>query len=117
MWPNVKTGKVLLGSLLALATSHYSMEAQTDQKYLPADSTSDTVSAVAPSENKTKSSLFYYLVPESGVKKGIGCEFRTDLAGLPLQIFMVTLTSLLVRLRSGCVDRLEVWKSPLATGV
>ena len=62
MWPNVKTGKVLLGSLLALATSHYSMEAQTDQKYLPADSTSDTVSAVAPSENKTKSSLFYYLV-------------------------------------------------------
>ena len=57
------------------------------------------------------------LVPESGVKKGIGCEFRTDLAGLPLQIFMVTLTSLLVRLRSGCVDRLEMWKSPLATGV
>ena len=55
--------------------------------------------------------------PESGVKKGIGCEFRADLAGLPLQIFMVTLTSLLVRLRSGCVDRLEVWKSPLATGV
>ena len=57
------------------------------------------------------------VIPESGVKKGIGCEFRADLAGLPLQIFMVTLTSLLVRLRSGCVDRLEVWKSPLATGV
>src|SRR2546426_8727391 len=57
-----------------------------------------------------------FLIPESGVKKGIGCEFRADLAGLPLQIFIVSLTSLLVRLRSGCVDRLGVWKSPLATG-
>jgi len=69
------------------------------------------------SEAAVLESLNKALMPESGVKKGIGCEFRTDLAGLPLQIFMVTLTSLLVRLRSGCVDRLEMWKSPLATGV
>ena len=62
MWPNVKTGKVLLGALLTLATSHHLMEAETDKKYLPTDDTSDTASAVAPSENKTKSSLFYYLV-------------------------------------------------------
>jgi hypothetical protein len=62
MWPNVKAGKVLLGALLTLATSHHLMEAQTDKKYLPADDTSDTASAVAPSESKTKSSLFYYLV-------------------------------------------------------
>ncbi len=67
MWPNVKTGKVLLGSLLALATSHYSMEAQTDQKYLPADSTSDTVSAVAPSENKTKQRRRNYFTFEGAI--------------------------------------------------
>ena len=48
------------------------------------------------------------VAPESGEKTDIGCEFRADLAGLPLHIFVATLTSLLVMLRSACVDRLEM---------
>src|SRR6266404_6740375 len=69
MWPSVKTSKLFLGVLLTLA-SHKSMQAQTDEHNLPSDSTGDTEptaapsrdSAVTPSENKTKASLFYFLV-------------------------------------------------------
>ena len=39
-------------------------------------------------------------LPISGVKTDCGCEFGADLAGFPLQICEVTLTSLLVMLRS-----------------
>src|SRR5260221_12662693 len=68
MWPSVKTSKLLLGVLLTLA-SHNSMQAQTDEHNLPSDSTGDTEpaaapsrdSAVTPSENKTKATLFYFL--------------------------------------------------------
>ena len=48
------------------------------------------------------------LQPISGVKTDSGCESRADLTGLPLQMFVVTLTSLLVMLKSVCVDRLEM---------
>jgi hypothetical protein len=46
--------------------------------------------------------------PISGVKTDSGCESRADLTGLPLQMFVVTLTSLLVMLKSACVDRPKI---------
>jgi hypothetical protein len=68
--------------------------------------------------SKTKPAKFVVvLVPESGVKTQAECEFWLDLARLPLQFCVLTLTSFSVRLRSGCVDHLEVCKSPLLTGV
>ena len=46
--------------------------------------------------------------PESGVKTDRECDSCVYLARLPSQVFVVTLTSLLVTLKSACVDRLKM---------
>src|ERR1035441_5178697 len=57
------------------------------------------------------------VLPLSGVKLETECESRIDLKGLSIRLFVMTLTSLSVRLRSECTNRLEMCKSPLAIGV
>ena len=57
------------------------------------------------------------VIPISGVKLYTECESRIDLTGFSLRLFRMTLTSLLVRLKSERVDRLEMCKSPLTTRV
>src|SRR5229473_1290373 len=59
MWRNTWIAKSLLGALLTLAASSGVMDAQTDDK---PDTTSAPESAVSPSQNKAKASLFYFLV-------------------------------------------------------
>jgi hypothetical protein len=57
------------------------------------------------------------VIPISGVKLYTECESSIDLTGFSLRLFRMTLTSLLVRLKSEHVDRLEMCKSPLTTRV
>ncbi len=59
MWRNTWIAKSLLGALITLAASSVVMDAQTDDK---PDTTSPSESAVSPSQNKAKASLFYFLV-------------------------------------------------------
>lgn len=51
---------------------------------------------------------------DPGVKTHSRCDFHADLARLSLRLCRLTLTLLLVRLRSGRTARLEMCKSPLA---
>src|ERR1019366_7388574 len=61
--------------------------------------------------------LYRLVIPISGVKLYTECESSIDLTGFSLRLFRMTLTSLLVRLKSEHVDRLEMCKSPLTTRV
>ena len=57
------------------------------------------------------------LLPESGVKTGFESYLASMFAGFVVTFESLTLTSLSVRLKSGCDVRLQALESPLMTRV